>query len=208
GRHQARGKLGTGAFGTVYRAYDPHLDREVALKVLRPEALSSPQAVERFRREARAAAKMHHPHIVPVYDAGEHQGQHFIASAFIHGRTLASAIPEDGLHPRRAAHLAAELAEALAYAHEQGVLHRDVKPANALLDGDDTLYLADFGLAGWAGQAGSRLTQAGSVMGTPAYIAPEQALGDTPHVGPAADQYSAGVVLYELLTGQVPFGGP
>src|SRR5206468_2108278 len=150
----------------VYRAYDPQLDREVALKVLRPEALASPQAVERFQREARAAAKMHHPHIVPVFDAGQHGADSFIASAFIQGRTLASAIPEGGLDPRRAARLAAQLAEALAYAHKQGVLHRDVKPANALLDGDDNLYLTDFGLAGWAQQAGSRLTQMGSVMGT------------------------------------------
>jgi serine/threonine protein kinase len=103
GRYQVWEKLGSGAFGTVYRAYDPQLEREVALKVLRPEALSSPQAVERFQREARAAAKMHYPHIVPVYDAGPHGEQFFIVSAFIPGCTLDSAIPEEGLDPRRAA---------------------------------------------------------------------------------------------------------
>jgi len=207
GRYQVREKLGSGAFGSVYRAYDPQLDREIALKILRPEALSSPLAVERFRREARAAAKMHHPHIVPVHDAGQHGKHFFIASAFIRGRTLASAIPEEGLDQRRTAQLALQLVEALAYAHQQGVLHRDVKPANIMVDDQDNLYLMDFGLAGWAEQASTRLTEAGVVMGTPAYMAPEQARGDVRQVGPAADLYSAGVVLYEMLTGRVPFEG-
>jgi len=208
GRYQVREKLGRGAFGTVYRAYDPQLDREVALKVLRPEALASPQAVERFQREARAAAKMHHPHIVPVHDAGQHGEKFFIASAFIRGRTLDAAIPEEGLDQHRAAQLTLQLAEALAYAHQHGVLHRDVKPANIMVDDQDTLYLMDFGLASWAEQASTRLTQAGAVMGTPAYMAPEQASGEVNQVGPAADLYSAGVVLYEVLTGRVPFEGP
>jgi len=208
GRYQVREKLGSGAFGTVYRAYDPQLEREIALKVLRPEALASPQAVERFQREARAAAKMHHPHIVPVHDAGPHGEQFFIASAFIPGCTLDSAIPEEGLGPGRAARFTLQLAEALAYAHKQGVLHRDVKAANIMLDDQDTLYLMDFGLAGWAEQASTRLTKAGTVMGTAAYMAPEQASGDVQQVGPAADLYSAGVVLFELLTGHVPFEGP
>jgi TPR repeat protein len=208
GRYQTRVRLGAGAFGTVFRAYDPQLDREVALKLLKPEALSSSQAVERFQREARAAAKMLHPHIVPVFDAGKHGDSHYIASAFIAGRTLAALIPEEGMEPRRSAGLALQLVDALAYAHGQNVLHRDVKPANIMVDDRDHLYLMDFGLAGSIQQQRTRMTQLGSVMGTPAYMSPEQAAGDTRSVGPAADQYSAGVVLYELLTGRPPFEGP
>jgi formylglycine-generating enzyme required for sulfatase activity len=208
GRYQVRAKLGSGAFGTVYRSYDPQLDREVALKVLHPDALTSPQAVERFQREARAAAKMHHSHIVPVHDAGQHGGHYFITSALIPGRTLASAIPDSGMDPRRAAQMALQLAEALTYAHQQGVLHRDVKPGNIMLDDQDTLYLMDFGLAGWTEPASARLTKVGGVLGTPAYMAPEQARGDLEQVGPQSDLYSAGMVLYEMLTGRVPFEGP
>jgi len=208
GRYQVCEKLGSGAFGTVYRAYDPQLDREVALKVLRPEALTSKQAVERFQREARTAAKMHHPHIVPVFDAGHHGGQFFIASALIPGCTLASTIPDDGMEPRRAVQLTIQLVEALAYAHKQGVFHRDVKPANILLDDQDTLYLMDFGLAGWTEHNDVRLTKLGALVGTPSYMAPEQACGDLKQIGPATDLYSAGVVFYEMLTGRVPFEGP
>jgi TPR repeat protein len=201
-----RARLGSGSFGTVYRAYDPQLDREVALKLLRPEALAAPGAVERFRREAQAAARMLHPHIVPVHDAGEHDGRHFIAAAYIAGRTLASAIPDGGMEPRRAAALTAQLLDALAYAHGRGVLHRDVKPSNALLDDADRLYLTDFGLARPTERERTRLTEQGALLGTPAYMAPEQIDGDA-SVGPAADQYSAGVVLYQLLTGRLPFEG-
>ena len=208
GRYQKRGILGSGAFGTVYRAYDPQLDREVALKLLKPEALSSPQAVERFQREARAAAKMLHPNIVPVHDTGRHGNSYYIASAFIDGRTLAALIPERGMEPRRAVTLVLQLLAALAYAHQHNVLHRDVKPANILIDGQDHLYLTDFGLAGSIETQQTRMTHPGAVLGTPAYMAPEQAAGDRAQVGPAADLYSAGVVLYELLTGRIPFEGP
>ncbi len=180
----------------------------MALKILRPEVLASKLAVERFQREARTTAKMHHPHIVPVFDAGQHGEHLFIASALIPGCTLATAIPEGGMEPGRAVRFTIQLVEALAYAHKQGVLHRDVKPANILLDAADTLYLMDFGLAGWTEQRGDRLTKLGAIVGTPSYVAPEQARGDLAEVGPAADLYSAGVVLYELLTGRVPFDGP
>ena len=208
GRYQIRAKLGAGAFGTVYRAYDPQLDREVALKLLNPDTLSSQQAVERFQREARAAARLIHAHIVPVYDAGQHDGHPFIAAAFIPGRTLSDAIPVGGLDPRQAVALVIQLADALAYAHEQGVLHRDVKPGNIMLDAKDRLFLMDFGLAGWLSQEETRITSVGAAMGTPSYMPPEQAIGDLDLIGPASDQYSACVVLYELLTGRLPFEGP
>jgi serine/threonine protein kinase len=207
-RYEILEKLGSGAFGTVYRAYDPRLAREVALKVLHPEAFVSRQAVERFQREAQSMARLHHPHIVPVHDAGQSGRHHFIASALIRGRTLASAIPGDGMAPRRAVRLAIQLVEALAYAHKQGVLHRDVKPANVLLDEEDSLFLMDFGLAGQTEPSAARMTKMGALLGTPAYMAPEQARGDLERVGPGADLYSAGVVLFEMLTGRPPFEGP
>jgi serine/threonine protein kinase len=207
GRYEIRVRLGSGSFGTVYKAFDPQLQREVALKVLRPEALSSPQAVERFLREARAAARMLHPNIVPVFDAGQDGKQSFIVSAFIDGRTLAEAIPRGGMEPVQAATLVAQLTDALAYAHGQGVLHRDIKPGNVMLDGKGHLYLTDFGLAAWTGQDGTRLTHEGAVLGTPAFMSPEQASGDIRHIGPGADVYSAGMVLYQLLTGRLAFEG-
>jgi serine/threonine protein kinase len=207
GRYQIWEKLGSGAFGTVYRAFDPHLEREVALKVLRPEALDSPQAVERFQREAVVAAGLRHPHIVTVFDFGEHDHQHFLVSDFISGSSLSSAIPPRGMEPRRAAGLTVQLALALDHAHQHGVLHRDVKPANILLDNQDNLYLMDFGLAGWTEPSSVRLTRSGMLVGTPAFMAPEQASGAVEQVGPAADLYAAGVVLYEMLTGQPPFAG-
>ena len=206
-RYEVRELLGSGSYGSVYRAFDPRLGREVALKVLRAEMTSSSQAVERFLREAKAAAKLDHPHIVAVFDAGQAGEVYFIASAFIKGGTLASSIPKAGMEPRRAAELAAQLAAALGYAHRQGVVHRDVKPANILLDDHGSLRLMDFGLAGWTRDECTRLTQQGAIMGTPAYMAPEQASGNTVEIGPASDLYSAGVVLYELLTGCRPFGG-
>jgi serine/threonine protein kinase len=184
--------------------------------VLNSDALASQKAVERFLREARVVAQMHHNHIVPVFDFGRQGGAPFIVSKFIPGQVLAQAVPEEGMDPARAVALVIQLLEALAYAHagvkhedrEVVVLHRDVKPSNAVLDTGGQLYLMDFGLAGWLGQETGRMTHDGAVMGTPAYMAPEQAKGDIRRVGPAADQYSAGVVLYELLTGHTPFEGP
>ena len=206
GTYQVRKELGRGAFGVVYRAHDPALRREVAIKVLNRDALSSPKAVERFLREAQVVAQMHNAHVVPVYQLGEQDGAHYIVSKFIEGPVLSSVV-EDGMDSERAVRLTLDLLEALSCAHDDGVIHRDVKPSNAVLNGKDQLLLMDFGLAGWVGQDAGRMTQDGTVMGTAAYMAPEQALGDIASVGPAADQYSAGVVLYELLTGRVPFEG-
>jgi predicted Ser/Thr protein kinase len=205
-RFVVKGKLGAGAFGTVYRAYDPHLDREVALKVPHPAVLESPKKVERFLREAKAAARLRHPHIVPVFDAGTDGGRPYIATAFINGRPLSEAIEEGGMEYDRAARIARELAEALAYAHEQGIVHRDVKPHNIMLDEQDHAHLMDFGLASRADEA-AKLTNDGAILGTPAYMSPEQAAGHPGEATPAMDQYAAGVVLYEMLTGKVPFEG-
>jgi WD40 repeat protein len=204
-RFVIQSRLGAGAFGTVFRAFDPHLEREVALKVPNPGVLDSPKRVARFLREAKSAANLRHPHIVPVFDAGRDAGQYFIATAFISGQPLSDRIKEHGNEFRQVATWARELAEALAYAHEQGIVHRDVKPANCMVDEDDHLHLMDFGLA-YRQEEESRLTNDGTVLGTPAYMAPEQAAGR--ETGPAADQYSVGVILYELLTGHPPFAGP
>jgi eukaryotic-like serine/threonine-protein kinase len=153
---------------------------------------------------------MHHEHIVPIFQFDEYEGGYFFASKFIPGQPLSAAIPEKGLPAARAVDVVVQLLEALAYAHAQKppVLHRDVKPDNAMLDEEGKLWLMDFGLAGWLGASEGRLTRDGGVVGTAAYMPPEQARGNLQLVGPASDQYSAGVVLYELLTGSVPFEGP
>jgi WD40 repeat protein len=207
GRFALRRRLGEGAFGAVYEAYDPQLDRPVALKVAHRGTLSNPRSVQRFLRDARAAAQLQHPHIVPVFDAGQDAGHYYIASAFVDGRTLEAVINEARPNFRRAAQLVRELAEGLAYAHSLGIVHRDVKPANTMVDKEGRAHIIDFGLAHRA-DLEERLTQAGAVLGTPTYIAPEQAAGKGDQARPAADQYSVGVVLYELLTGEAPFSGP
>jgi WD40 repeat protein/tRNA A-37 threonylcarbamoyl transferase component Bud32 len=207
GRFEIRQRLGAGAFAAVFRAYDPQLDREVALKVPHPGSLDSPKRVERFLREAKAAAGQRHPHKVPLYEAGRDGDRYYIASAFIPGTTLADSLDDSkGWNPERAAKIARALAEALAYAHENGIVHRDVKPANVMLDSQGQPLLMDFGLASRR-EGESKLTNDGAVLGTPSYMAPEQASGKSSEAGPAADQYSLGCLLFELLTGQTPFDG-
>jgi WD40 repeat protein/tRNA A-37 threonylcarbamoyl transferase component Bud32 len=207
GRFEVRQRLGEGAFGIVYRAYDPQLDREVALKVAKPHTLNTEQRVKRFLREAKAAGNLRHPNIVPVHDSGRDGEHYYIASVFIAGKSLAAALEEQsdhGLDARRAASIVRRLAEALAYAHQRGVVHRDVKPANVMLDEQGEPLLMDFGLAARS-EGEEKLTQEAVAMGTPAYMAPEQALGQATA---ASDQYSLGCTLYELLTGRTPFAGP
>ncbi len=208
GRFRIIEVLGQGQHATVYRAWDAMLEREVALKVPRPGVLRSERSLERFLGEARAQARLRHSRIVPVYEAGRAGDRHYIAMALIEGQSLADRLADDGaMAPARAAHVAAELAEALAYAHAQGVVHRDVKPANVRIDGEGAVYLMDFGIA-YRPDSNELPLPPGTILGTPAYVAPEQAESGRRDPLPASDQYSLGTVFYELLCGRPPFVGP
>lgn len=206
GRYEIQAVLGSGRFGAVYRAYDPVLQRDVALKVPRSTTLEKPKARARFLRESKAAASLRHPAIVPVYDAGQHGNSFFIAAAFIEGQTLKDIIAAARPDFRTAAEIVRQLAEGLHYAHSMGIVHRDVKPSNVMVDAAGRPHVMDFGLA-HVENADVKLTADGAVLGTPAYISPEQADRAFGEVGPASDQYSLGVLLYELLCGERPFTG-
>jgi hypothetical protein len=210
GRYRVEAEVGAGGMGTVYRAHDPELGRPVAVKVPHVQGDGPRRAdyVARFLREARAAATVRHPNVCPIYDVGEQGGVPFVVLAYVEGNTLAQRLRDGGRFedPAEAVALVRQLAEGLAAVHARGLVHRDVKPANVLIDARSTPLLTDFGLARTTDDA--RLTQVGAVAGTPAYMSPEQARGGSP-LGPASDLYSLGVVLYEMLAGVVPHaGGP
>ncbi|MCB9762621.1 MAG: serine/threonine protein kinase [Alphaproteobacteria bacterium] len=207
GRYALLGTLGRGGMGVVMHARDPRLDREVALKLLRGSAQASERQRRRFLREARAVAKLDHPNIVDIYDIGEHAGVLYFTMQLVRGRTLRELIREGPLPPERALPIAAALGRALHHAHSHGLIHRDVKPGNVLMDGD-TPILTDFGLVKRLEGESVHLTREAAVMGTPAYMSPEQALGELDEVGPLSDLYALGVVLYEMLTGIQPFRAP
>jgi ABC-type transport system substrate-binding protein len=197
--------LGRGGMGVVYRAWDPRLDRPVALKLLSPELSGDRHFRARFERESRLAASIDHGGIIPVYEAGEVDGQLYIAMRFVDGSDLAALLQAEGpLAPARALELVGQLASALDAAHERGLIHRDVKPSNALVAREGHVYLADFGLTKTSGP--DSVTASGQVMGTVAYMAPEVIRGEGPTS--ASDVYALGCVLFECLTGDVPFQGP
>jgi tetratricopeptide (TPR) repeat protein/tRNA A-37 threonylcarbamoyl transferase component Bud32 len=206
GRFEILEVLGNGAFATVYKARDTRLERYVALKVLRHSALVSAVERDRFLRESKSAARVHHPHIVAIHDAGEFEGTCYLVTELIAGKTLAGRLKSGPLSVRQAAEIAACVAETLHYAHQRGVIHRDIKPSNILIDQAGQPHVTDFGLAKWEG-AESSLTQAGDLVGTPAYMPPEQARGEGHRVDARSDVYSTGAVLYEMLTGNAPFLG-
>ncbi|MBM4072243.1 MAG: tetratricopeptide repeat protein [Planctomycetes bacterium] len=209
GRYRILRKLGRGGMGSVYLAHDTQLDRRVALKVPHFLPTDDPDILERFHREARAAATLQHAHICPVYDVGAQAGIHYLTMAFIEGKSLADVIKEAKVLPQRqAAGWVRQLALALQEAHDMGVIHRDLKPANIIINQRQEPVVMDFGLARRAHAGDIQLTHAGSVLGTPAYMSPEQVRGDLPTMGPCCDIYSLGVILYECITGRPPFISP
>jgi serine/threonine-protein kinase len=200
------GELGHGGMGVVYQARQTRLKRPVALKMILAGSHASPQQLARFNVEALAVARLQHPNIVQIYEVGDHDGLPFFALEYVGGGTLHQKIERKPQPPRQAAELVSTLAQAMQYAHEHGVVHRDLKPANVLLTEEGVPKITDFGLAK-AVEEDSALTGSGTILGTPSYMAPEQARGQSHDVGPLADVYALGALLYDLLTGRPPFHG-
>ncbi len=197
-------RIGRGGMGEVFEAHEEALDRTVAIKVLNPSMAADEDFVTRFRREAKAAAALEHPNIVPVYSVGEHGPVHFIAMQFVHGATLSKILLSRGTFPaREALSMTATVADALDHAHSQKMIHRDIKPDNVMIDAGGRVWVMDFGLARPMGIGKTRLTRDGIYLGTPEYSSPEQCEGG--ELGPESDLYSLGVVLYEMLGGRVPY---
>jgi formylglycine-generating enzyme required for sulfatase activity/serine/threonine protein kinase/Flp pilus assembly protein TadD len=208
GRYRILKQLGQGGMGAVYLALDTQLDRQVALKVPHFAATERQEVVERFLREARTMAKIRHPHLCPIYDAGEIDGIHYLTMAYLEGHLLSKYIKPGHAPPeRRVAALVRKLALALHEAHTHGIVHRDLKPTNIFVDQRGEPMVLDFGLARRVASQDVALTQSGALLGTPAYMAPEQARGQNEAIGPRTDIYSLGVILYELLTSRRPFRG-
>src|SRR5437773_9006578 len=203
GRYRISARIGTGGMADVYVAHDEHLGRDVALKMLHRRFAQDQEFVERFRREASAAAGLQHPNVVGVFDRGEYDGTYYIAMEFVRGRTLKDLIAREApLDQERTLDITIQVLKAAGFAHRRGVIHRDFKPQNVIVDDDDRVKVTDFGIA----RAGaSEITETGSIMGTAQYLSPEQAQGAAAE--DTSDLYSIGIVLYEMLTGELPFTG-
>lgn len=197
-------ELGRGGMGVVYKGRQTSLDRTVAIKMISRGRLASDEDLARFRAEAEAAAGLDHPGIVPVYEVGQHAGQPYFSMKYIAGETLSARLADGPLAPQEAARLLSKVARAIEFAHDHGLLHRDLKPANILIDAAGEPHVTDFGLAKRI-EGDSSLTASGAILGTPMYMAPEQAAGTRGELSPATDVYSLGSVLYQMLTGRPPF---
>ncbi|MBN1202959.1 MAG: serine/threonine protein kinase [Anaerolineae bacterium] len=205
GAYIVREKIGSGGMATIYRVYNPADKGEYALKVMAVHLASEENLRRRFEREARTLIKLRHPHILPVYDCGEDEGVPYIVMKLLDGRTLADLLDDGPLPVPQVSRLAHQIASALDYAHAEGIIHRDVKPSNILLDANNQPYLSDFGVA-YVDDANTRLTLSGGFIGTVSYASPEQCRGDP--VGPSSDIYSLAVMVFQMITGQLPFTGP
>src|SRR5271163_1889000 len=197
-------EIARGGMGVVFQARQLSLNRTVALKMILAGQLANETDVSRFYTEAEAAANLDHPGIVPIFEVGQHEGQHYFSMGFVEGQSLSQRLADGPLPSREAAELVRRVSEAIEYAHQHGVIHRDLKPANILLDQNGNPRVTDFGLAKKV-QGDSGLTGSGQIMGTPSYMPPEQAGGKRGGVGPAADVYALGATLYALVTGRPPF---
>jgi serine/threonine-protein kinase len=205
-KYELLGEIGRGGMGIVYKARQKDLDRPVAIKMILSGHLTSSDQVERFTAEARAMGRLQHPNIVRVHEIGQVHGQHYLVMEYLGGSSLADRVRHGPFDPAEAAGYVQTIARAVAYLHSQGIVHRDLKPSNILLDQQGQPFVTDFGLVKVLG-APSHATSTGVILGTPAYMAPEQAAARSAQVGPASDVYSLGVILYELLTGRRPFSG-
>ena len=204
GDYEVLEEIARGGMGVVYKAQQKALGRTVALKMILSGQLASDEDVRRFYNEAEAAGKLDHPGIVPVYEFGQHEGQHFFSMGYVAGPSLSDCLSDGPLAPDQAAAIMIKVSQAIAYAHARGVIHRDLKPANVLLEPDGSPRITDFGLAKRI-EADERLTSTGQILGTPGYMAPEQASGNVDEINEAADVYALGAVLYALVTGRPPF---
>ena len=203
GAYRIINQVGQGGMATIYKAYQPSMDRNVAVKVLPGNLADSKEFTQRFQQEAHIIARLEHAHILPVFDYGESDGVSYFVMRYLEAGTLKNKMEAGPLSMSEIDRIFTQLADALSYAHSQGVIHRDLKPANALVDSQGNLFLTDFGIAKILESASPRLTQTDAIMGTPAYISPEQAQAQK--VDQRSDIYSLGIILYEMVTGRVPF---